>query len=126
MTPERYQQIDQIFQEALQVAPEQRSTFLDAACSGDLALRSHVESLLSSDGLGLSYIDDPALNVAAQLLPSGESELTIGEQIDRYTILSLLGTGGMGEVYLAHESKLDRRVALKLLPSDFLSDPERV
>src|SRR6266550_7347795 len=126
MTPERYQQIDQIFQAALELNPEQLPAFLDEACSGDERLRKEVESLITSERGGLSLIDEPAFDMGADVLASDEPELAAGEHVDRYEILSLLGSGGMGEVYLAHDEKLDRKIALKLLPSDFTTNQERL
>src|ERR1043166_685240 len=120
MTPERYQQIDQVFQAALELDPEQRPAFLDQACSTDAAMRSEVESLLTSDHGGAGFIEDGAMDVATRLLARDEPALQPGEHIDRYKILSLLGSGGMGEVYLAYDEKLDRKIALKLLP-DYLT-----
>src|SRR3989449_5900403 len=126
MTPERYRQIDQIFQAALGLEPGQRAAYLDEACSGDEKLRQEVESLITSDEGGLSFIDEPAFEMAARVLASDESALTAGERIDRYEVVSLLGSGGMGEVYLAHDEKLDRKIALKLLPSHFTANEERL
>ena len=121
MTPERYQEIDQIFQAALELDPEQRPTFLDQVCSRDATMRSEVESLLTSDHGSPGFIEDGALDVATRLLARDEPALPPGEQIDRYQILSLLGSGGMGEVYLAYDEKLNRKIALKLLP-DYLTN----
>ena len=126
MTPERYQQIDQIFQAALALEPDQRAAYLDKVCSGDETLRTEVESLITSDRGGLSFIDEPAVAMAARLLASEYPALAAGDRIDRYDVLSLLGSGGMGEVYLAHDEKLDRKIALKLLPSHFTTNEERL
>jgi serine/threonine protein kinase len=126
MTPERYQQIDHIFQAALALEPQQRAAFLNDACSGDEILRKEVESLITSDEGGLSFIDQPAFEMAARVLASDEPGVATGERIDRYLIVSLLGSGGMGEVYLAHDEKLDRRIALKLLPAEFTTNDSRL
>ena len=126
MTPERYQRVDAIFQAALELDADSRTAFLDEACGTDPTLRSEVESLLTSDRGGLSFIDAPAFDVATRLLAHDEPELPPGEHIDRYEIVALVGSGGMGEVYLAHDEKLDRKIALKFLPSDFTTNQERL
>ena len=83
MTPERYQQIDQIFQAALALEPDQRAAYLDKVCSGDETLRTEVESLITSDRGGLSFIDEPAFEMAARLLASDYPAFAAGDRIDR-------------------------------------------
>jgi serine/threonine-protein kinase len=126
MTPERYQQIGQLFRVALELEPSQRAAFLAEACAGDEALRREVESLLSSHEQATAFIAAPALAVAAQGLAEASAPSLIGERIGHYQILSQLGAGGMGEVYLAEDQRLRRKVALKLLPAQFTQDADRV
>ena len=122
MTPERLQQIEELFHSALALEPNERADFLARGCDGDEALRSEVESLLKSHDLGEGFIEQSAADVAAELLAGGQARLEAGRTINHYRVISTLGAGGMGEVYLAKDQKLDRQVAIKILNEKFSRD----
>ena len=126
MTPERWQQVKQIFNSAITYRPEERRLFISQACSGDADLRSEVESLIASHEQSGSFIDQPAFEAAASLLASERAELNSGQHIGSYEVLAFISRGGMGEVYLAEDKRLGRKVALKLLPASFTTDDDRL
>jgi eukaryotic-like serine/threonine-protein kinase len=125
MNPERWQQIDELFQATLQRPPESRVAFLAAACDGDEALRQEVQQLLVAFDVAGSFLEKPAGESFGFNGKPGPS-LTAGQKLAHYQIVSQIGAGGMGEVYLANDLKLDRRVAIKILPSQFTKDAGRV
>jgi serine/threonine protein kinase/Tol biopolymer transport system component len=126
MKPERWQQIDQLFHSTLEWPPPERATFLSERCGDDEDLRRETESLLLAHERTTDFLDLPALEVSTELFAECLAGLMTGQQIGSYKVLSVLGIGGMGEVYLAHDSRLGRKIALKLLAPDFARDHQRV
>src|SRR5262249_29565864 len=127
MTPERYHQVNQIFHAALERSREERPEFLRKACGGDHVLRTEIERMLAAQEQAGSFLDAPAFaNLAPSMVPGQGERPLIGSVIGHYWILSKLGEGGMGEVFLAQDMGLERRVALKLLPATFIPYRDRV
>jgi eukaryotic-like serine/threonine-protein kinase len=126
VTPERYRKAGHLYHAALEVEPDARAAFLDGACGGDEELRREVESLLTAHDKVGNYFAAPALEVAAGLLADRKNPSMMGQSLSHYRVHSLIGAGGMGEVYLAEDLQLGRKVALKFLPKEFTEDRERV
>src|SRR5438132_4649321 len=126
MTPARLQTIKEIFHAALDCEPEQLNAFLDETCAGDEVLHANVEALLASHRQAGNFIETPVVSLAASIVENGRADLLIGETIGYYKISQLIGSGGMGEVYLATDITAGRKAALKLLPSRFTGDAERL
>jgi Tol biopolymer transport system component len=123
--PGRRQRVEDVCDAALDRDSDERPAFVAAACEGDDALRREVEGLLAHAQKAERFLATPVSAVAAQIL-AGEERTLVGRQIGSHTILSLLGVGGMGEVYRARDSKLGRDVAIKVVPDRFLAIPGRL
>jgi serine/threonine protein kinase len=134
MKPERWQQIEELFHSAIERAPEARAGFLDEACRDDVELRRRIDSLLVAHEAANTFIEHPPMaGVLTAVVAKSADNTTraseqslIGRRIGHYDVKSLLGTGGMGEVYLANDPNLDRPVAIKILPSQFTANGAHV
>jgi serine/threonine protein kinase/TolB-like protein len=124
MNPDRWQQIKEVFNDALQREPSQRAAFLAGACADDRDLRAEVEKLLNS--YEPDFMNTPGVGEAAEVISGQHQQLKAGQRLGRYRITQPLGAGGMGEVYLAHDTELERDVALKVLTADVATDQQRM
>ncbi|HMX24761.1 MAG TPA: protein kinase, partial [Blastocatellia bacterium] len=126
MKSERWQQINDLYCAAVERDEAARAKFLAEACDDDFELRREVESLLESNRDAGEFLSSSALDVAAQTLATDQDHFLIGQKLGAYQVLSLLGAGGMGHIYLAEDTRLNRKVAIKLLPREFTQDQDRV
>lgn len=126
ITPDRWPRIKAIFISAQVRPPAERSDFLNEVCGDDPSVREEVEALLTADANNDDFLSSPAYEFAAQLFADEPSEFHPGQKIGRFEIECSLGVGGMGQIYLAHDANLGRKIALKLIAREFATDPRRV
>ena len=123
---ERWRKVESLYHAAQERRLEERAAFLAAACSGDDGLRQEVQARLDDQSKAQNWVSTPAIQVAARMATSDAPASLVGRRIGVYQIISLLGAGGMGDVYRARDTKLGRDVAIKVLPPAFTRDPDRL
>src|SRR5687768_4912314 len=123
---EHWQEIKEILYPALEMDPTKRAAFLDEKCGNDTELRRQIESLIDAHNGAADRFESPALEMMAQVLVNDGSGEEAGLALGHYEVIVKIGAGGMGEVYLARYTLLDRKVALKMLPAYFTQNKERV
>src|SRR3954447_14277574 len=126
MTPAQLQTVEEIFHAALDQEPHQVARFVDTACAGDELFRRQIEALLASRQRAVSVIETSSVGIATRIIENGQADLLVGQTFGDYKISKRIGSGGMGEVYLATDITAGREAALKLLPTRFTSDAERL
>lgn len=122
---EKWQKVREIFEAAIRCRPEDRQKLINEACGEDKSVRGEVESLLSSHDSADSFMETPAIAKVAAVIEA-EKKLDSGKRFGHYEIIKQIGAGGMGEVYLAKDTRLERKTAIKILPGSVAHDEERM
>jgi serine/threonine protein kinase len=130
MKADRWKQIDELFDAVLEIPGKQREVFLSEKCNGDDELKREVLSLLRAQKESDQFMENSAMNLMAKEIAYDQTTVVdfsiIGRELGNYRVERPIGAGGMGEVFLARDTKLNRKVALKILPAEFVLDAERV
>ncbi len=119
MNSERWQKVKGLFDAVIELAPRERQSLLDESCGADETLRREVEKLLAASDEAESFMESPAIGEVADIIEGGGKKLEAGKSFGHYEIIRQIGAGGMGEVYLAGDTRLDRKVAVKILNEKF-------
>src|SRR5947208_2689145 len=128
--PERWKRVEELYHATVEREPPDRGAFLSAACGDNLELRREVESLLAQRDVENALVDRPVWQIAEAMSGASRSgtgvRFTGGDVLGPYKILAPIGSGGMGEVYRARDTRLGREVAIKVLPATYSRDPDRM
>ena len=126
MTPERYQRIVDLFRKIVEVGNDRRDLILDESCAGDEDLRKEVHAMLAAHEQAANVSETPPDDLTTAVMDLRQARSLIGQKLGEYEVTARLGSGGMGEVFLAVDNRLRRKVALKLLPEEYTTDPVRL
>src|SRR2546423_7192080 len=123
---DRLKQAAELFHAALERSPDERAAFLAEACAADADLLKEVQSFLAAQEQVSGFLNEPGLAAVGRVAGDSSAQFEVGRRVGHYRIVTLIGRGGMGEVYLAQDTKLHRRVALKLLRAGLIHDRQRL